>query len=401
MQRNYLLQTAHIDDAATIARLINEAYDCEMGDFGIAFKNSPRLIDPLEEPMRSAFENGRIIKAVDEINVIIGVIVWDLDIDSSKIEFGPFAVSRSIKRTGVGKLLLQEIERIGASKGIKKIEMSVINWRVDLIPMYEYLGFTKVSDVPFPHPDRLTRPSHCLIYQKDISLPLTNEIITTEINNSNYPDDDIIGSPWATINDMLIENRCWLCKEKFPRGKQKKVFQVSDLLQFFGELMLQELPPPPTLESENLIEDIITTNNLPKAPENDLKLSTAEVNNSESANSTINSINLTLYPGLSGNTLKSENLRRCYNSYKKLLLKDGGKGDELRSEFKNNDVEVWMSGLICAISEDCKNEQAYFITDKKKNSNSLPTSTKDGKMISDPKDCPPGCGCDNPWAFLS
>ena len=42
-------------------------------------------------------------------------------------------------------------------------------------------------------------------------------------------------NPWNTINDMLIQNRCWLCHETFRRGKMKKVFMLSHLLTYAEE----------------------------------------------------------------------------------------------------------------------------------------------------------------------
>ena len=36
---------------------------------------------------------------------------------------------------------------------------------------------------------------------------------------------------WKTVNDCLINNRCWLCKQVFLKGKIKKVFMVSDIVR--------------------------------------------------------------------------------------------------------------------------------------------------------------------------
>ena len=58
-------------------------------------------------------------------------------------------------------------------------------------------------------------------------------------------------NPWSTINDMLIQNRCWLCRETFLRGKMKKVFMLSHLLAYVEERyklekMVAQDPKTPT-----------------------------------------------------------------------------------------------------------------------------------------------------------
>jgi hypothetical protein len=104
--------------------------------------------------------------------------------------------------------------------------------------------------------------------------------------------------------------------------------------------------------------------------------------------------------------INSKNLRQCYYSYHKAMRLDNGKTDKLRKIFTENDVEIWMSGLICSISSDCIKETVYFLDSKggmKKNDNNVTkNSVFNFDLTSSSKDnCAPGCGCDNPWAFLS
>ena len=160
-------------------------------------------------------------------------------------------------------------------------------------------------------------------------------------------------SPWASINDVLIQNKCWLCETTFPKDRQKHVFEVSNLLTFYHNQLQRDLA-------------------------------------SGSADAT---------------KFTSPNLQACYDSYIQLMNEGVGKPDKLFEEFKANDVEVWMSGLVCGITPECKQEAAYFIENKKHAAN-----TEDGGKrkvnsmfafaIPDGTDCPPGCGCDNPWPFM-
>jgi hypothetical protein len=197
-------------------------------------------------------------------------------------------------------------------------------------------------------------------------------------------------SPWASINDVLIQNKCWLCVNTFPKGRMKKVFQVSDLLTFYHNHM-QRL---------QLLKDA--------------ELDSKEENTSEEPAATVegaanDSIKETPTPAGEFNFI-SENLKKCYNSYVTLMNEGNGLPDRLFAEFRQNDVEVWMSGLVCGNSPECRQELAYFIESKRHTPvDSAASSAGSGKTevnsmfsfaIPRGTDCPPGCGCDNPWPFM-
>mmetsp|Transcript_14589 Transcript_14589/g.32753 ORF Transcript_14589/g.32753 Transcript_14589/m.32753 type:complete len:93 (+) Transcript_14589:151-429(+) len=91
-----------------------------------------------------------------------------------------------------------------------------------------------------------------------------------------------------------------------------------------------------------------------------------------------------------------------------MTLGDSGEEDpqHLFAEFKENDVETWMSGLVCGTTPDCKQELAYFIEQKEKSGATGATKAKKKSNLfsfasNNNPDCPPGCDCDNPWPFLS
>ena len=197
---------------------------------------------------------------------------------------------------------------------------------------------------------------------------------------------------------MLIQNRCWLCQNSFPRGKTKKVFQVSNLLTFYYnyterlkvvEIVPTTLPGGDTADSAEVAVEVEPA-----------LLLAAETRNMQV-------------------TFTSKNLQSCLDSYVELMARSDGQPDSLFAEFKANDVEVWMSGLVCGITADCKRELAYFIEVKKQQHNANSGSGGGGSTAADKErvaninamfsfampggvggDCPPGCGCDNPWPFM-
>jgi hypothetical protein len=170
---------------------------------------------------------------------------------------------------------------------------------------------------------------------------------------------------FSSINEMLMQNRCWLCEETFQKGKTKKVFQLTDLLEFFVARLTQE-----------------------------------------HANQEVPA-------------LKSKTLRESYECFKALAVFDAnGNIDSAKviSELRTHDIETWMSGLICGVNAQCQEELPYFVKDlSAKGGNatksapaSIISTTSNGQkaffmpsMDKDKKDCPPGCNCDNPWPFLS
>jgi hypothetical protein len=109
-------------------------------------------------------------------------------------------------------------------------------------------------------------------------------------------------------------------------------------------------------------------------------------------------------------TFISENLQKCYNSYVALMNEGNGMPDKLFAEFRQSDVEVWMSGLVCGNSPECRQELSYFIESKRhtpvdgatSSGGSAKTEVNSMFSFAIPRgtDCPPGCGCDNPWPFM-
>ena len=167
--------TATRQDAEPIFNLINQAYVVEDGDSGVAFKapGMSRLLSHFDSGMGESYDNGMVLKASigDEL---VGVIVWSLtksDETQEKpdcIHFGPFAVSPHHQGKGIGTEMIEKIEVIGLEHECKFVEISVVNWRTDLLPMYERKGFVKVGEDKFPDTERITRPCFMIIMRKPI-----------------------------------------------------------------------------------------------------------------------------------------------------------------------------------------------------------------------------------------
>ena len=134
-------------------------------------------------------------------------------------------------------------------------------------------------------------------------------------------------NPWSTINDMLIQNRCWLCRETFVRGKMKKVFMLSHLLTYVEERyklekMVTQDPNTPTCRLLNT--DVAAVVNKAAQDNHATALSNSDAANSDEANNDSDVATTSQPPppeGLTLNMLKSlesDNLLWCYEDFKAL-----------------------------------------------------------------------------------
>lgn len=166
------LKPAELGDVPQLFTIINDSYEVETGDSGVAFKKTPRLLDTKE--VEGWITAGRCIKAVQKEEeggeAVLGCIVWDLldDEGGKRMYFGPLAVAPKGQGKGVGNLLRIWVEEHGRSLGLPCVEITVVNLRTDVLPWYSRHGYKEVGTGPFPAPERLTRDCHFIVMQKPL-----------------------------------------------------------------------------------------------------------------------------------------------------------------------------------------------------------------------------------------
>ena len=75
----------------------------------------------------------------------------------------------------------------------------------------------------------------------------------------------------------------------------------------------------------------------------------------------------------------------------------GGTLEAIERDMSKEDLALWMSALICVRSAAC--ERAFAMISGGQDGTAL--QGFDQKiMLWDKDKCPPGCNCDNPWAFM-
>ncbi len=156
-------------DAAELFDLINEAYEVETGDSGVAFKNTLRLIDR-EKELDPLIESGRFLLARNESGQLLGCLYYKPESDSGvvRVHFGPLATAPAAKGQGLAKRLIAAMEAIAREMGAISLDLEVVHVRSDIIPMYEKWGFRQWGTGPFPAPERCTRDVHFILMRRDL-----------------------------------------------------------------------------------------------------------------------------------------------------------------------------------------------------------------------------------------
>jgi hypothetical protein len=171
------------------------------------------------------------------------------------------------------------------------------------------------------------------------------------------PSEEEGGAPnakkvWNSISDMLIQNKCWVCCKPFTRGKLRKVFQVSQLLEFlFG-----------IYKTRYVVDDI------PVA---------------------ISEIPAIIFGA------EYINLNNCWMRLREAEFNEQRVGNELASL----DIATWMSSLACCSTEDCESFHSQ-ITGSPVSGSSTASGGVAAGVSAAAGGCLPGCGCDNPWQFI-
>jgi GNAT superfamily N-acetyltransferase len=180
------------DDVPLLFDMINEAYKIEIGDKGIAWKTTDRYSVPGDINV-SEFIVVTDPSASDEIVACARVALIEGDLpcylagmpgphDALDIEkalrfsrkgvptamFGPFVVSKTRQRAGLGAKVLTLIERRARELGASTIEIVVANWRTDVQPFYSKRGYSFVYSVAYNRPS-FTRAAALYILRKQLS----------------------------------------------------------------------------------------------------------------------------------------------------------------------------------------------------------------------------------------
>ena len=155
MTTDHAFRTATLADAPVIATLVESAYRGDASRAGWTteadFLHGRRTdITEIEELLSS--ENGRFVLFERGGEVAASCYIERQD---TACYFGMFSVHPPLQGTGIGRRVIEEVERIARDEwGCDRVEMTVIDIRAELIAWYERRGYVRTGRTkPFPYGD--------------------------------------------------------------------------------------------------------------------------------------------------------------------------------------------------------------------------------------------------------
>jgi GNAT superfamily N-acetyltransferase len=135
---------ATAEDVAGIHRLARELAETVGDEPPTEEALKARLDELLDEP------GARVLVAENEAGIVGGVSFWikpDLAHGDTVVEVPMLVVAEDQRRTGVGKLLMEEVRNVASDNGASQIELVATRANVTAREFYHSLGFVEADVV--------------------------------------------------------------------------------------------------------------------------------------------------------------------------------------------------------------------------------------------------------------
>jgi len=137
-----IFKTATIHDAQSLADLVNSAYRGDSSRLG--WTTEAELLDGQRTDKDSLAELIQTplnrIEMAFEADKLIGCVHLKEE-GKETLYFGMLTVSPALQSKGTGKEIIKHVEEIALEKNLKRIKITVIQHRKELISYYERRGF--------------------------------------------------------------------------------------------------------------------------------------------------------------------------------------------------------------------------------------------------------------------
>ena len=145
-------------DLDAMLRLTNRAFEVER-----FFKAEDRLNAPM---LRDYFERGVFLLSEEEEQLTGSVFV---ELKGSRAYLGLLSVDPSRQKSGIGRRLTAAAEEFARESGAHFMDITVVNLRTELPPIYEKLGYKVTGTAPFPATQMpITQPCHFICMSKEL-----------------------------------------------------------------------------------------------------------------------------------------------------------------------------------------------------------------------------------------
>jgi ribosomal protein S18 acetylase RimI-like enzyme len=155
------IRTATVDDAPTLAGIINRAFIVE-AFFKIGDRTSPEDVAAL---MRAG---GSFLIAEDDGRTIGCAFVKT---KGATGYFEMLSVDPGQQGMGLGRVLIDAAEACLRDRGCSHVEIEVVNLREELPAFYEKFGYRKTEERPFTSPERASQPCYLIVMTKALVGP--------------------------------------------------------------------------------------------------------------------------------------------------------------------------------------------------------------------------------------
>ncbi|MBV8631867.1 MAG: GNAT family N-acetyltransferase [Silvibacterium sp.] len=145
-------------DFEALLQLTNTAFEVER-----FFKIEDRLDS---SSLRSYFSKGNFIVAEEDGRLVASVYVQR---NGDRAYLGLLAVEPSLQKRGLGRRLTAAAEEFAREMGARFMDLTVVNLRTELPPIYEKLGYRIAGVAPFPGDQMpVTQPCHFICMTKEL-----------------------------------------------------------------------------------------------------------------------------------------------------------------------------------------------------------------------------------------
>jgi len=138
------VREAKVEDAAEICGLVRELAETVGDDPPTEEATRTRLEELLDEP------RARVLAAENEAGIVGGASFWikpDLAPGDTVVEVPMLVVAEDHRRTGVGRLLMEEVRNVASDNGASQIELVATRANVTARAFYRSLGFVEADVV--------------------------------------------------------------------------------------------------------------------------------------------------------------------------------------------------------------------------------------------------------------
>ena len=148
---------ATVNDAEAVARLVNTAFLVEQF-FIERDRTNPATV-------RSLMQGGDFLLAEDG-GKLVGCVHYELR--GQRGYFGMLSVEPARQRTGVGRRLVNEVEKYFRDTGCKFCDLKIVDVRTELHDLYHRWGYSDTGTAPYDDPTPTKIPVHFILMSKPL-----------------------------------------------------------------------------------------------------------------------------------------------------------------------------------------------------------------------------------------